>query len=61
MHEEDTMPRVPVDMNAYRWPIRADRIECGECNDRLPLAPLTALSEIADALTEHARACRAFS
>jgi hypothetical protein len=53
--------RVPVDVGAWRWPIRADRIGCGECGDVLLLAPLTALTEVADALTEHARVCRVFS
>ncbi|RQX13533.1 hypothetical protein DLJ58_03690 [Micromonospora arida] len=59
--EEDAPARVPVDAGAWRWPVRADRIECGECSERMPVAPLTALTEIADALAEHTRVCRAFS
>lgn len=58
---EDAPMRVPVNINAWRWPIVVDQVACGECRERLPVAPLTALSEVAEALSDHAQHCRAFS
>lgn len=60
MVEDGAPPRVPVEAGAMRWPIRIDRIECGECSCVLPLPPLTALTEIADVLSGHAHDCRIF-
>ncbi|MDG4802281.1 hypothetical protein [Micromonospora sp. WMMD980] len=55
--EEDAPARVPVAVavGAMRWPIRVQRMECGEA---LSLGWLTALSELADAIGDHAPACR---
>lgn len=59
---EDGAPaRIAADAGAMRWHVRVDRIECGECSERMPVAPLTALTEIAEALSDHAARCRAFS
>ncbi|MGC4889027.1 hypothetical protein [Micromonospora sp. DT227] len=52
--------RVPVNINAWRWPTRIDRLECAECGSALPVHRLTALSELAEAIEDHAGACVGF-
>ncbi|WP_433534740.1 hypothetical protein ACQPZK_21565 [Micromonospora sp. CA-249363] len=60
MLPEEKPMQVPVDVDAWRWPFRTERIECGECGDELRVERFTALSELAATLTEHASRCRVF-
>ncbi|MDG4755512.1 hypothetical protein O7630_31705 [Micromonospora sp. WMMD718] len=61
MMSEEKPLQVPVNVDTWRWPIRLDRTECGECGDALGAPRFTALSEVAEAVAEHAARCRAFS
>ncbi|MGC4772479.1 hypothetical protein ACLQ25_26330 [Micromonospora sp. DT44] len=60
MLPEEKPMQVPVNVDAWRWPIRTERIECGECGDALPVERFTALSELAQTLSEHGSRCRVF-
>ena len=42
--------QVPVNVDAWRWPFRTERVECGECGDTLRVERFTALSELAATL-----------
>ncbi|GAB3817327.1 hypothetical protein GCM10027605_67850 [Micromonospora zhanjiangensis] len=61
MLSEEKPMLVPVSVDGWRWPIRSDRIECGECGDRLEAERLTAISELAEVLAAHTSRCRVFS
>ncbi|MFG3558816.1 hypothetical protein ACGGAQ_31025 [Micromonospora sp. NPDC047557] len=60
MLSEEKPMQVPVNVDAWRWPFQTERIECGECGDVLPVERFTALSEVAETLTDHASRCRVF-
>lgn len=56
---EDLPLVVPVNIDAWRWPLRTDgAIGCGECGETLPMERHTELSELAEAVEQHAASCR---
>ncbi|SCE77750.1 hypothetical protein GA0070216_10249 [Micromonospora matsumotoense] len=57
MPPEEKPIRVPVNIDAWRWPKWVDRAECGECGEALPVERLTALATLADAVGDHAGKC----
>ncbi|MET8041295.1 hypothetical protein ABZU25_10535 [Micromonospora sp. NPDC005215] len=61
MLSEEKPMQVPVNVDVWRWPVRTDRIECGECGDALPVERFTALHELAEVLGQHTSRCRVFS
>lgn len=58
MMERDERPvRVPVSLDAWRWPVRIGDLVCGECDVTLRIHQFTAMSELAAAIEKHALVC----
>ncbi|MDG4784610.1 hypothetical protein O7626_01440 [Micromonospora sp. WMMD1102] len=56
---EELPMRVPVNIDAWRWPLRTDGpVECGECREVLLVERFTALSELAEAVECHTARCQ---
>lgn len=55
---EDGEPRVAVGLDTMRWPLRASLIKCAECYLTLFEGGITELSELAEAVADHAPKCQ---